>query len=207
MAIAMTFSMLGFLPFDCLLTFPSERQVYIREHFACMYSTSAFMLARILADTPIVCLSAVIFATATHLMIGLHTSLLLYIGYAVLCIQAGVAVLHLIGAVSQNFEQANGLATMVLLLFMMISPGFLRQVPSWLEWCSSSSFLAHCMSMVADTEFEDFKGTEYESLISEGPAGNGLVICLVLIVVCRILTYFAFRFLYTGRPMEYLMHD
>jgi hypothetical protein len=207
MAIAMTFSMLGFLPFDCLLTFPSERQVYIREHFASMYSTSAFILSRILADMPTVCLSAVIFAVEVHLMVGLKISFLTFLGYAVLCVQAGVAVLQLIGALSQNFEQANGLATMVLLLFMMISPGFLRQIPGWLEWCSSSSFLAQCISLVSNSEFDDFKGTPYESLMPDSPGGNGVVVCLVEIVVCRFLTYLAFRFLYTGRPTEYLMHD
>merc|ERR1740138_157323 len=76
MCITMTIVMAVWLPFDVILTFPKERQIFLRERKAGLYPTTAYYFARVLADVPMHVVSATVMASMIYpmaqLRMGIH---------------------------------------------------------------------------------------------------------------------------------------
>merc|ERR1719379_3034977 len=134
MTVTMSVLMAAWLPYDVTLTFPKERQVFLRERKAALYPTSAFYLARISADMPMHVVSAWILATIVYFMAGLQGNYFIWCGVHIYGILVGAAIMQWIGTVCQTFEEANILMMVVMMMTMMMSSGFVRDVPKFLEW-------------------------------------------------------------------------
>ena len=79
----------------------------MRERRAGLYPTSAFYLARIIADVPAHVASAIIMGVIVHLMAGLRCDMGAFILIMIMSILVGAAILQCIGAMSRTFEEAN----------------------------------------------------------------------------------------------------
>jgi hypothetical protein len=208
MALSFSIVMIAFLPFDVLLTFPKERRMYLREHFGGLYSTSAFFFARVLCDVPALTASGVILIALVKGMGGLRADWGSCLSVSILSIHTGTALLQFVGAISMNFDQANGIATLFLMMFMMVSPAFLRNCPKWLRWLYDISFIGQMSGYAAKLEFDELEdATELGEFKAPEDVDDAIIVCLVSLAITRSLTYLAVRFLHTGRPWVQLKHD
>lgn len=217
MAISMTVVMIAFLPFDTLLTFPKERTIFLREMNANLYTTTSFYLARVIADMPMHALAGAIMSLISHPMIGLRCDIGDWIGLNVAGVLTGAAILQTVGAVCANFEQANILATLILMLFMMVSSSFLRTAPIWLGWCKGISFIGILVDCIIYLEFKDIgdytPGVTAEDIFeaydlpirNEDEFYSNLVTIVILFIAARVLCFLAVKFLHTGKSLRELL--
>lgn len=209
MCIVMVVLMCVWLPYDVTLTFPLERRIFLRERKGGMYTTSSFYIARIAADVPAHLLSAFLMAIIVWGMAGLNISLGPFIAIMMYGILIGAATMQLIGAVSRTFEEANIYMMVVLMMSMMLGTGFVREVPSWLGWARDISIMGIVADMAMYLEFKDVDpkyGTaadifeEYGVLVrNEADLVAASMTLFYILLVCRILCYFAVKFAFTGR--------
>lgn len=83
----------------------------------------------------------------------------------VYAIVVGGAMMQLIGAISRTFEEANIYMMIVMMMSMMLGTGFVREVPSWLEWARDISIMGVTADLAMYLEFKDVKakyGTKEE---------------------------------------------
>merc|ERR1719321_1049867 len=67
----------------------------------------------------------------------------------------GATLLQASGALSRTFEEANLLSILILMLSMMLSTGFVREVPSSLTWLRDISVAGIFADMAMYLEFRD----------------------------------------------------
>ena len=210
MCIVMVTLMLVWLPYDVTLTFPVERRIFLRERKAGLYPTSAFYVARILADVPAHVVSAIIMGLIVHLMADLACDMGGFLLICVAAILVGAAIMQCIGAMAQTFEEANIYMMVILMMSMMLGTGFVREVPSWLSWARDISVMGIVADMAMYLEFKDvpdnFDTTteeifkEYGVLIeNKQEMWEGAQTLFWIFVVSRILCFIFVKFLFTGR--------
>lgn len=212
MCISMTTMMTAFLPFDVVMTFPLERKIFLRERKAGAYSSSTFYFARILADMPIHIFSGSILAGILYAMAGLRQNVFVFIGLNVICMLVAVGFLQGAGAMARGFEEANMFMMLVMMMSMMNSTGFVREVPSFLMWMREISFMGICADLALYMEFRDVDpvfGTPESVLASVGAKirSDDDVRSVVWILVCvylvaRVFTFLAVKFCHTGRSFR-----
>jgi ABC-type multidrug transport system ATPase subunit len=217
MLIQMSTMMAIWMPYDVTLTFPKERQIFLRERKAGLYSTSAFYCARISADMPMHIVAALIMAIIIYPMGGLQQGLHLFLAINILGILIGAAIMQMIGALSRTFEEANILMMIIMMLSMVMSTGFLREVPAYLEWMREISLMGLVADLGMYAEFRDIDpkyGSPDEVLINYGvritsddDAWSALGVLLAIYLVARVLCYLAVKFLFTGRSFAENLAD
>jgi len=217
MAVTMSIVMSIWLPMDVTLTFPKERQIFLRERKSGLYSTSIFFFARILADMPMHFLAAIIMASIIYPLAGLRMGIHFFILLIVLGVLVGAALMQCIGALSKSFEEANILTLLVMILSMMTSSSFVREVPGWLEWMRQVSTMGLLSDIGMYLEFKDvdpkYGGPEdiYEAygvqIENKDDVSLAVLILLMTFIVARLLTYLAVKFLFTGRSFKENLAD
>merc|ERR1719378_1378680 len=100
-------------------------------------------------------LAAAILSAIVYPMIGLTLEFHFWLAFNVFGILVGASVMQMVGAVSRNFEEANILIMFVMILTMVMSTGFVREVPSWLEWLRSISMMGLATDLVMYYEFRN----------------------------------------------------
>merc|ERR1719444_455199 len=134
MAVTMVVIMSVFLPYDVTLTFPKERKIFLRERKAGLYCSLEFFIARITADMPMHIVAAIIMSAIIYPMAGLTQGIHVFALVNISGILVGAALMQLVGALSRSFEEANLLMMLIMMLTMVMTSGFVREVPGWLEW-------------------------------------------------------------------------
>jgi ATP-binding cassette subfamily G (WHITE) protein 2 len=209
MAVTMTIIMIVFLPYDVTLTFPKERSIFLRERKAGLYGTSSFYFARILCDMPLHIISAFIFGAIVWGMAGLETGFFSWIWICTIAILAGASLMQMVGSLSRNFEEANLLMMLILMLSMVMTSGFVRDVPDFLEWLRKISIMGIISDMAMYFEFSDVDpkfGTADEvigknavQIRDDDDMFKSYMIVLAIFVFARTVTFLAVKFLFTGR--------
>merc|ERR1712032_292824 len=206
------------LPYDVVLTFPKERQIFLRERKSGLYTSGVFYLARIFADMPMHVISATIMALITYPMAGLRMGLHFFILLNVFGILVGASMMQCIGAMCRTFEEANILMMFVMLLSMMMSTGFVREVPGWLSWMREISVMGLVGDMCMYLEFRDidpkYGGTPQQiyydygvRIDSDEDVMIGVWILISIFMVVRILTFLAVKFMHTSRSFHENLKD
>jgi hypothetical protein len=209
MCVTMTVVMSVFIPFDVTLTFPKERQVFLRERKAGLYPTTAFYFARILADMPMHIVAATIQALIIYYMAQLRMGVQYFVFVNVLGVLVGASLMQMIGAICRTFEEANLMAMPVMMLAMMTSTSFVRQVPSWLEWTKSISVMGLLADVASYWEFRDASPSlvsgapvleEYNIRIqSTDDVLEAVAVLAAILLATRLATFLGVKFLHTGR--------
>eukprot|EP00933_Yihiella_yeosuensis_P072957 TRINITY_DN8150_c3_g1_i1.p1 TRINITY_DN8150_c3_g1~~TRINITY_DN8150_c3_g1_i1.p1 ORF type:complete len:659 (+),score=96.58 TRINITY_DN8150_c3_g1_i1:111-1979(+) len=212
MAVTMTVLMSIWLPFDVTLTFPKERQIFLRERKTGMYTTSVFFVARILADMPMHIVAASIMAAIVYPMIGLKMGFGVFLVLNIASVLVGASMMQMIGAISNSFEMANLLMMLVMIMSMMMSTTFVRVVPDWLDWMREISVIGLFGDLAIYLEFKELPSSygqpeavlrQYNAQIRDDDAMmSALWILLAIFLVSRFFTFLAVKFLFTGRSMK-----
>jgi len=213
MAVTMTVVMGTWMPFDAVLTFPTERRIFVRERNAGLYCSSALFLGRILSDMPQHIASATVMAVIVYPMAGLRMGLGLWVLINVGGVLVGAAMMQAAGALSRTFEEANILIMVILMMSMILSSVFVRETPVWLEWARELSIMGLLGDICSYLEFRDVEGLNIPGIdsLEDISAQFGLLVttqedmtgaCWTLIViylVARVIAFLGVKFLYTGK--------
>jgi len=211
MALTMIVTVIIFIPQSAISTFPSERKIFLRERKAGLYPTSAFFVARITADMPMHMLVAAIMVCFVYPMCGFRMGFGWLLLVCEVVVLVGAAIIQMIGALCRTFEEANILLMMTLMTSMILTTGFVREVPSWLSWARDISILGINGDIAMYLEFHDFDSQfvgessdqvflEYGGLIKNNDEFlRAMGINAGVYVVARFVTYLAVKFLHTGR--------
>jgi hypothetical protein len=212
MAVTITVVMCCFLPFDVVLTFPLERRIFLRERKAGLYCSSALFFARILADLPQHLVAAALMALIIYPMAGLRMGLGVFVLLNMYAILVGAAVMQTTGAVCRSFEEANMLVMLVLMMSMMLSSAFVREVPFFLEWAREISLMGLLGDVCSYLEFKHLavEGVSLEKIAaqygilnkSQEDANAALLILLYILLAARLLTFLAVKFMHTGQTFS-----
>ena len=142
-------------------------------------------------------------------MAGLRMGFLQFAGINVIAILVGAAIMQLIGAMCRTFEEANLLMMPVMMIAMMASTAFVRQVPSWLQWMRDISVMGLLADLAMYLEFRDARPevgvgqdilSDYGVLTrSDGDALHAVCVVLIIMGIASVGTFLAVKFLHTGR--------
>lgn len=223
-AISFIVLMQSFMCQDQILLMPRERAVYLKDHGAGIYRTSAFFLSRISAELPFIVSFAWVAATISYFMFGFQAVASTYFTFCVIIVvltEAGAAMLNSLGAMSATFEQANLLATLTLVLLMLFN-GFyvnLSNLRPWCNWVHYFSFLSYGVQAAAVNQFKGlvFTCTEEEAALGCIKTGEDFLVrqgfqhvsiwanvgyMAVFAAGNRFVSYLSLRFLHTGQTFK-----
>merc|ERR1719277_1747047 len=151
-------------------------------------------------------ISAIILAAIVYLMAGLHTNFFIWVGLNIFGILVGASLMQCIGTLSQTFEEANILMMLVMMLTMMMSSGFVREVPGFLEWMREISVMGLLADLCMYYEFHNVDskyGTADEifdkyavKIKDEEGVVSAMMIMLAIYVVARVIAFLAVKFLF-----------
>eukprot|EP01084_Bolivina_argentea_P270778 460511_1 len=157
-AIALIVLMLSFFPFDILMLFPLEREIFNREQASGMYRPISFFIGRTLAETPQHLIFTWIMGTIAYWMYGLQNDIGHYLTFMIICVSmilCGGGLLFAFSAMSKNLEQSNLIATFFILLFMLFDGNWisLDKVPVYWRWIRYLSCLGYASNAAIVNEY------------------------------------------------------
>jgi len=215
--------MQAFCAFDCILLFPSERKVYIREQKAGLYRTSAYILSKFISEHPVHGIIACVGAPIYYFMAGLNPDagkFFIFMLLMALTTILGGASMSALGALAKTMEQGNLLVSIVLILFMLLDGTWvsLERIPNSLEWIADVSYMGLAVQAAIKNEFTglEFDCNEETDEVcfhtgdevlqfygfQDVDVWRNVGAMLIQLGVWKIVTYFAVRFLYTGSSFK-----
>eukprot|EP00164_Ancoracysta_twista_P001239 GFYU01001625.1.p1 GENE.GFYU01001625.1~~GFYU01001625.1.p1 ORF type:complete len:684 (+),score=198.94 GFYU01001625.1:158-2209(+) len=234
--ISFTVMFQSFIAFDQALLFPKERQVFIQDHTAGLYSVLSFYLAHSLGDLPFHLLFAWISGSTCYWMVGFQSDVdkyLIFMAIYIAITVTGTSLLCFVSAMSKSIHVANALA-MFSILIMMLFDGYyinLDNVPVYYRWLQNLSIMRWGTEAIAINEFKgltfecsaDFlasvglddcllkTGDDALHLFSmsqdESTIGLNIAVLCAMIVGYRVVAYLAVRFLFNGRSFSEIIRE
>lgn len=121
------------------LVFPRDRQVFLKEESAKLYSTVTFFLSRILIELPFLLLIPMIFALILYWMVGLENSAEIFFTFYLamfLASLAGSSFGLLLGSTASDPKVVAALTPVFIIPFVLFSGYFKNRqdLPVWLGW-------------------------------------------------------------------------
>lgn len=142
-----------------LLSFPSERPVFLREYAAQQYSVLPYFIAKTLVEMPVVFISNILTYLFSYFIMGLQGNFLglTVIGWALGITSSSLALV--IGCGVASGEKAIQLAPLALIPQMLFSGLFLpvSKIPSSLQWVKYLCPLKYAINLATMTEFHYIK--------------------------------------------------
>jgi hypothetical protein len=222
-AIQFAITVFSLLSFEIVILFPAERKLYLEEHYSGLYSTGAYYWGRSLAELPFHVTFTAIGATIMYWMFGLNDNVkdfFVFVIFNVLLAVAASSAYLFISACSSNMEEANSLATIIILLLLLFNGFYVNSnnIPDWYIWLEVISYYKYATAAVTKNQFEGITLTcPPAPEVCTFPTGNDYLVYLgfddvnvvwyggilvIMIVVLRILGYFAMKFLHNGRSFK-----
>lgn len=207
--------------FQALLSFPSERTVVNKERAAGYYRLTAYYLAKLFSELPLVLCQPTLFYTAVYWMTGLNRSESFLGGLFVLLLTAitGQSIGLCIGATVMNFKKSIVVCAVYGLTCMLLGGFYQKNIPSWLSWFQYTAFVKYSYEASLIIEFANspsfscsatessyrkchnngtvIEGTDIlERLNVTRSVGENIAVLLCFIFIFRILTYLSLRYLH-----------
>lgn len=219
-----TFVYWNFTPlFQSLFSFPNERTVVNKERASGYYRLSAYYLAKLISELPLIVFQPSLFLIITYWAAGLNKSeaFLTMLFLLLLTAIAAQSVGLFIGALVMDFKKSIVIAAVFALSVMLLGGFYQKNMPPWLLWFQYLSYLTYSYDAALITEFATsppFSCSEVnsayavcknngtvihgkdvlEKLNVARSVGENISILLLFIVFFRVSTYFCLRFL--NRP-------
>ncbi|KAF9439085.1 hypothetical protein BGZ76_000047 [Entomortierella beljakovae] len=153
--------------------------LYKHKGFA-MYRPSAFAIAQICTDIPLVIVQIILFAVCLYFMAGLQNTFvkwLLFVIIIFVCALCMTAFFRMWGAVSNTFDEASRNSGLILLALILYS-GYLipyQSMPGWFIWIFWINPLAYGFKALIANEMSGLQFTcDGASLIPNGPTYTDL---------------------------------
>jgi len=140
-----------------LLTFPSERPVFLREYAANQYGAVSYFVAKTLVELPVIMVSAFLQFLISYPMMGLQGNFLLLVVVSWLLAVTSSGLALLVGCGVSSVEKAMQLGPLTMLPQMLFSGLFVpvNKIPKSLRWAQYVCPLKYAVNVLGVIEFWD----------------------------------------------------
>ncbi|XP_060083424.1 uncharacterized protein LOC132562686 [Ylistrum balloti] len=148
----------GFTPlFDTVTSFPSERLVINKERASGWYRVSAYYLAKMTSELPLILAQPLVFGTIVYWSVGLNgvSAYFATIGTLFIHSIAGQSIGLFLGIACMDIRRAMTIATVCIMTTMLLGGFYTRHLPFWLSWLKYISFLYYTFHCLMSLEFTD----------------------------------------------------
>ncbi|KAJ8299314.1 hypothetical protein KUTeg_023374 [Tegillarca granosa] len=147
----------GFTPLFDTVPVPAERMVINKERSAGWYRLSAYYLAKMTSELPLILVQPVFFGTVVYWSVGLNGVSAYFATMGTLFIHsiAGQSIGLFLGIACMDIRRAMTLATVSIMFFMLLGGFYTRSLPFWLTWIKYTSFLHYTFHCLLYLEFYD----------------------------------------------------
>ncbi|XP_037798403.1 ABC transporter G family member 21-like [Penaeus monodon] len=208
-----------FMLFNALQSFPSEREVIMKERSSGSYRVSAYYLAKMVGELPLTLTLPMFYMLISYpMMRGIHV-LTFTKQLFVLLLNTLVAQSMglLIGAICMDLQVAITVSALFT-LFSQLFAGYLSKIPPWLKWAEYLSMVHYAFQNMSIIEFTDGtpvrcskENSRFESCKGDNityisvsdiqkETGGSLwlntSILILFMLLARLLTYLMLRFLH-----------
>ncbi|EAR86576.2 ABC-2 family transporter protein (macronuclear) [Tetrahymena thermophila SB210] len=156
--------MMALLP--CVLTFPQEKQTYLREENSKLYSVGPYFIGKYIVDILPSAFFPALSSIIVYWMIGLNTDnpgkVLFLIFVCAIQGITGLGLGYLCGCIFQNAQVSIAVTPMLLIPFMLFGGYYKNQgdYASWIGWIQYLSPFKYSFSAVAQNEYS-YEGQGY----------------------------------------------
>ncbi|OMJ89451.1 hypothetical protein SteCoe_8451 [Stentor coeruleus] len=181
-----------------ILNFPLMRAVFLKESRAKMYGTTAFYLAKNIADFLIEVFTSIMFGLCIYWTIGYNTSSsdkpIIFLVICVLANMCGTSLGLTAGAWFTRVDVAASLGAIMSLPFYYYS-GFLRPVDSipiafrWLSYISPFRWVFFSLMLNEYKDSDRNKGGVLEEYNIHGTVGESICWLIVVLIGFRLLAF------------------
>jgi len=123
--------------FQSFLTFPTERNVVLKERSSGSYQLSAYFMGKTTSEMPARLVLPMLYMIISFWMASISTKFSMFIAstfISLLSVMAGEAIGLLIGATIYDADKGMTFMTVVSLFLALVGGFFVENVPSFLEW-------------------------------------------------------------------------
>lgn len=149
----------GFTPlFDTVTSFPSERMVINKERASGWYRVSAYYLAKMTSELPLILAQPLVYGTIVYWAVGLNSGVSAYFAtLSTLFIHsiAGQSIGLFLGIACMDIRRAMTISTICIMATMLLGGFYTRYLPFWLSWMKYISFLYYTFHCLMSLEFTD----------------------------------------------------
>ncbi|XP_067944031.1 uncharacterized protein [Watersipora subatra] len=162
---------------DAMLSFPADRTVLNKERLAGYYRLSAYYLAKLTSDLPLVLILPATHITITYWMAFINPNFWVFLRIMG-CILLSSALSHSMSmaysALILKMHISIMFCTTTMLLLTLSGGFYAKSVPFWLEWLKYASFLQHSYSAILNIDLNSIDircaegSSSYPSCYSNG---------------------------------------
>ncbi|KAL4474982.1 hypothetical protein ABPG74_001678 [Tetrahymena malaccensis] len=185
----------------CILTFPSQRSVFLREENQKLYTVASYFIGKLVVDIIPAVIFPIISSLIMYWMVGLNDEkalrVLTFIFISILMSLSGLAFGYLGGSVFTDAKLAISLAPLVLIPFMLFA-GFYKNASdyaSWIGWIQYISPLKYGFIALVRNEY-NYEGQGYiQDPVKQLNFTNTTqesIYCLVGIIIAILIISFFF---------------
>ncbi|BFI34170.1 ATP-binding cassette, subfamily G (WHITE), member 2 [Marchantia polymorpha subsp. ruderalis] len=174
-----------------VLTFCQERTMLIKEKNSNTYRLSAYFMSRSIGDLPLDYFLATVFLIVVYFMTHLKmtaASFLLTVFGTYLSIMAAQSLGYLIGASFIDVKKATATGSTLLIVSILTGGYYVVQVPAWIKWMKYLSFNYYAYNLLVKIQYDP-------CLLTWNEGGFEVCLLIVIIVLYRVLAYFALKYI------------
>lgn len=148
----------GFMPFfDATSSFPMEQVVIHKERSGGWYRLSAYYLAKMTSELPLIFAQPLLFLSIAYWTIGLNGAVAFFatVGTVFIDSLAGQSIGLFLGIISKEMRQAITISILIEMSIMLLGGLFTRNLPFWLDWLKYISFLHYSFHCLLIIEFQN----------------------------------------------------
>jgi len=143
-----------------LKTFPSEIQIFRREHFNGMYSTLAYFMSKSFAELPNFVYTPLISAVITYFMFGLNpgtANIFLFYAFITLMVNTCVSFGYMVSAMSPSVDIATMIGPALMMPLLLLGGFFIAvdKVPVYLIWIRYMSWFYYTNELLNINQWAD----------------------------------------------------
>lgn len=137
--------------------FPSERKIVLRERAAGTYNSSAYFMAKIVADTAVQIFMPIIFSCIVYWLVGLQhdaSKFFIFMSFMILCALTATSIALCVSAVCRTITMSVAVLPMTLEISRLFGGFFLSpaNLPSYFSWLDALSYAKYSYVGIALNE-------------------------------------------------------
>ncbi|XP_059498708.1 uncharacterized protein LOC125449520 isoform X2 [Stegostoma tigrinum] len=143
--------------FHTLSTFPLERPIINKERLSGSYCLSAYYLAKMTSELPLIIIQPIVSITIAFWMGGLNGVIAYFVDLAMIVL--GSVTAQSIGlfasALFLRIDQSIIFATIFMLTTLLLGGFYIQRLPAWLTWAQYFAFVLYPFHVMLSVEFSD----------------------------------------------------
>jgi len=179
-----------------LLTFASERPVFMREHASNMYGPVPYFLSKTAVELPLLVVQSLVTWLVTYWLMALQGNFAIAVAGTTLISMAAASMALLVGCLVKDAKQAMELAPALFVPQILFAGFFIKMelVPIFMRWLQYLCSLKWGMNILLLNEFKDVQGGAQmlqANDIEEDRLWLYYTVLGAIFVVCRVLATIA----------------